>query len=78
MGLYGNIWEAFQGFEFLLGKLESYKLAAPNLPALEHFRAVVNLAWTKLHEYYRKADETSIYYTFIALHPTYKWGWFDF
>jgi hypothetical protein len=75
-GSYGNIWKVLQNFEFLLGELELYKLAAPNLPALEHFRAALNLAWTKLDKYYKKVDKTFIYYTSIALHPAYKGGWF--
>ncbi|KAJ0132354.1 Uncharacterized protein HZ326_24576, partial [Fusarium oxysporum f. sp. albedinis] len=43
----------------------------------EHFRIGINLAWDKLDEYYQRLDETPIYYTAMALHPAYRWDWFD-
>ncbi|EGU72029.1 hypothetical protein FOXB_17462, partial [Fusarium oxysporum f. sp. conglutinans Fo5176] len=42
-----------------------------------HLRIGINLAWDKLDEYYRRLDETPIYYTAMALHPAYRWDWFD-
>jgi hypothetical protein len=35
------------------------------------------LAWEKLDKYYNLLDETSIYYTALALHPAYRWDWFE-
>lgn len=76
-GSYGNIWEVLQGFEFLLEKLEYYKQVAADYPDPEHFRIGCNLAWSKLNTYYDKCDETPVYYAAIALHPSYRWAWFE-
>ncbi|KAL6405537.1 hAT family dimerization domain protein [Ilyonectria robusta] len=76
-GSYGNIWDVVLGYELLLNTLEEYKQLAANFPDTEHFRIGINLAWDKLDEYYRRLDETPIYYTAIALHPAYRWDWFD-
>ena len=76
-GSYGNIWDVINGFEFLLGKLEKYKAMAENFPDPEQFKVGINMAWGKLNHYYTTIDETPIYYTAVALHPAYRWGWFD-
>ncbi|RYP04132.1 hypothetical protein DL765_010295 [Monosporascus sp. GIB2] len=39
--------------------------------------ANLNLAWLKLNEYYTKLEETPIYVTALALHPAYRWRWFE-
>ncbi|KAJ3453177.1 hypothetical protein MRS44_018832 [Fusarium solani] len=74
---YGNIWDVVLGYELLLNTLEEYKQLAADFPDPEHFRIGINLAWDKLDEYYQRLDETSIYYTAMALHPAYRWDWFD-
>jgi hypothetical protein len=76
-GSYGNIWDVVNGFEFLLGKLEKYKEMAKDFPDPEQFRIGINLAWEKLEKYYTILDETPIYYAAVALHPAYRWGWFE-
>ncbi|KAI8396539.1 hypothetical protein FOFC_21087 [Fusarium oxysporum] len=76
-GSYGNIWDVVLGYELLLNTLEEYKQLAADFPDPEHFRIGINLAWEKLDEYYRRLDETPIYYTAMALHPAYRWDWFD-
>jgi hypothetical protein len=76
-GSYGNIWEVIFGFEFLLEQLEYYKAVADTLPDGQHFKANINLGWQKLDEYYNKLDETPIYYAAIALHPKFRWTWFE-
>ncbi|KAI8411680.1 hypothetical protein FOFC_08274 [Fusarium oxysporum] len=77
MGSYGNIWDVIQGFEFLLDKLEDYKTMAERFPDAEHFRININLGWQKLDKYYQLLSETPIYYAGLALHPAYRWKWFD-
>jgi hypothetical protein len=77
MGSYGNIWDVIQGFEFLLDKLEDYKAMAERFPDPEHFRININLGWQKLDKYYQLLSETPIYYAGLALHPAYRWKWFD-
>ncbi|GKU09813.1 unnamed protein product, partial [Fusarium langsethiae] len=76
-GSYGNIWDVVLGYELLLNTLEEYKRLAADFPDPEHFRIGINLAWGKLDEYYQRLDETPIYYTAMALHPAYRWDWFD-
>ncbi|RYC77347.1 hypothetical protein BFJ63_vAg19779, partial [Fusarium oxysporum f. sp. narcissi] len=65
------------GFEFLMAKLEEYKAFAADYPDPEHFRININLGWQKLNEYYEILSETPIYYTGLALHPAYRWKWFE-
>ncbi|KAF6517513.1 hypothetical protein HZS61_003074 [Fusarium oxysporum f. sp. conglutinans] len=77
VGSYGNIWDVIQGFEFLMAKLEEYKAFAADYPDPEHFRININLGWQKLNKYYTILDETPIYYVALALHPAYRWGWFE-
>ncbi|KJZ69572.1 hypothetical protein HIM_11034 [Hirsutella minnesotensis 3608] len=77
VGSHGNIWDVVQGFEFLLGKLESYKTMAERFPDPEHFRININLGWEKLDKYYQLLSDTPIYYAGLALHPAYRWKWFD-
>ncbi|OBS17570.1 hypothetical protein FPOA_11975 [Fusarium poae] len=76
-GSYGNIWDVVLGYELLLNTLEEYKQLAADFPDPEHFRIGINLARDKLDEYYQRLDETPIYYTAMALHPAYRWDWFD-
>ncbi|RKK68471.1 hypothetical protein BFJ71_g17788 [Fusarium oxysporum] len=77
VGSYGNVWEVIQGFEFLLEVLEDYKKLASEIPDAEHFRININLGWEKLNKYYSRLDETPIYYTALALHPAFRWGYFE-
>ncbi|KAH7461835.1 hypothetical protein FOMA001_g18917 [Fusarium oxysporum f. sp. matthiolae] len=65
------------GFEFLLEVLEDYKQLASEIPDAEHFRININLGWEKLNKYYSRLDETPIYYTALALHPAFRWGYFE-
>ncbi|KGQ02732.1 hypothetical protein BBAD15_g12049 [Beauveria bassiana D1-5] len=74
---YGNVWDVVVGYEFLLAKLEKAKAMVLQYPEPEHFKVNINLAWKKLDEYYNKLDETPIYYTSLALHPAYRWGYFE-
>ncbi|PWI64137.1 hypothetical protein PCL_12103 [Purpureocillium lilacinum] len=65
------------GFEFLLEVLEDYKQLAAEMPDPEHFRVNINLGWEKLNKYYSGLDETPIYYAALALHPAFRWGYFE-
>jgi hypothetical protein len=60
-----------------MAKLEEYKAVAADYPDPEHFRININLGWQKLNKYYTILDETPIYYVALALHPAYRWGWFE-
>ena len=46
-------------------------------PDPEHFRINVNLGWKKLNHYYELLDESPVYYASVALHPAYRWDYFE-
>ncbi|KAG7404051.1 hypothetical protein Forpe1208_v015773 [Fusarium oxysporum f. sp. rapae] len=77
IGAYGCLWDTLLGYEYLLGKMEVYKAAAHRYPDPEHFKVNTNLCWKKLDKYYSRLDETPVYYAAIALHPAYRWGYFE-
>ncbi|RYP17077.1 hypothetical protein DL767_010079 [Monosporascus sp. MG133] len=77
IGSYGNIWDVIPSLEFLLDRLESFKARVEDLPDSRYMAANLNLAWLKLNEYYTKLEETPIYVTALALHPAYRWQWFE-
>ncbi|KAH7459997.1 hypothetical protein FOMA001_g19780 [Fusarium oxysporum f. sp. matthiolae] len=56
---------------------EACKQLASEIPDAEHFRININLGWEKLNKYYSRLDETPIYYTALALHPAFRWGYFE-
>jgi hypothetical protein len=77
-GRYSAIWEVLVTFEWLLDQLEALKdrlkdvdYEDPDSPE-DHLVANVNLAHTKLSQYYAKFDDTPVYYAATILHPHYK------
>ncbi|EXU95447.1 reverse transcriptase domain protein [Metarhizium robertsii] len=57
------------------GGLNTFCLCTP-LPAATAARTI-DQSGPKLDEYYNRLDETPIYYTSLALHPAYRWGYFE-
>ena len=74
---YGNMWDVASTYEFLMDRLEEWKLTAESYPDPEHFKINVNLGWDKLNEYYTKLDESPAYYASAILHPVSRWGYFE-
>lgn len=74
VGSYGNVWDVLPAFEFLLGRLEEYVSLANDIPDPVQFKVGVNAAWSKLKDYYKRLDETPIYYASFALHPAKRWS----
>ncbi|CAE7205171.1 hypothetical protein PTTW11_09252 [Pyrenophora teres f. teres] len=77
-GRHGAIWEVLVTFEWLLDQLEALKdrlkdvnYEDPNAPE-DHLVTHVNLAHSKLAEYYEKFDNAPVYYAATVLHPRYK------
>ena len=77
-GRHGAIWEVLVTFEWLLDQLEALKdrlkdvnYEDPDAPE-DHLITNVNLAHSKLAEYYAKFDDAPVYYTATILHPHYK------
>ena len=66
---YGNMWDVASTYEFLMDRLEEWKLTAESYPDPEHFKININLGWDKLSEYYSKLDESPAYYASAILHP---------
>lgn len=73
MAIFGTLFKALNFFE----QLERFKDIAKDFPDTEHFRININLGWQKLNEYYEILSETPIYYAGLALHPAYRWKWFE-
>jgi hypothetical protein len=65
------------GYEFLLAELEKAKIMVNQYPEPENFKVNINLSWKKLDVYCNQLDKTPIYYTSLALHLAYLWGYFE-
>lgn len=74
---FGSIWDYIIAFEFLIDRLETWKSLTEQYPNPEHFAVNINLAWDELNGYYEALDDTPVYYASIALHPAYRWAFFD-
>ncbi|KAG9376557.1 hypothetical protein A1F94_013104 [Pyrenophora tritici-repentis] len=77
-GRHGAIWEVLVTFEWLLDQLEALKdrlkdinYEDPDAPE-DYLVTHVNLAHSKLAEYYEKFDNAPVYYAATILYPHYK------
>lgn len=77
---FGAIYEVLPVFEYLLDQLE--KLAEPYADVVfdaheeapeDHLHINLRNAWVKAEEYYRKLDDSPVYYAATCLHPYYKY-----
>ena len=78
-GSHGALYEVLPGFDYLFKKLEDASneiLATPNL-FTDHYRHCVNAAFVKLRDYYRKTDQSRLYRAAVALHPCYRYSYFE-
>ena len=57
--------------------LERFKDLAKDFADPEHFRINIKLGWQKLNDYYGTLSEIPMCYTGLALHPAYRWKWFE-
>jgi hypothetical protein len=73
----GVIWEVIPAFEFLLATLEKAKVDASHLPDENRWKISINSAWAVLDKYYRRLDEIPVYYAAVALHPKYRFKYFE-
>ena len=74
---YGSVFAVLPAYECLLSKLEDAENNCDQYPDPEQFRINVNLGWQKLTKYYRQLADTPVYYAAIALHPKFRWEYFD-
>jgi hypothetical protein len=75
-GTHGAAWEALPSVELLIKHLDAMKkiYTVSSHPRLAES---INTAWSKLDEYYIKLDETPIYAAALAVHPSYRYYYFE-
>ena len=66
----GAIFDVLPAMDMLLNTLEDAKLAYKAQKS--HFASCINLAWTKLDEYYNLSDNSPIYVVAVMLDPRLK------
>jgi hypothetical protein len=69
---HGSIWEALPAIKLLLVHLEEQK----EVHRTNYITTSVNLAWTKLEEYYQLMDDTPAYAVALFLHPKFRFNYF--
>jgi hypothetical protein len=74
---YGLIWNALFAYEYMLEALERAKDQAINEANADRWRMSVSLAWKVLDKYYNRLDNTPVYYASVALHPRWRWRYFE-
>lgn len=70
-GAYGSIWEAMPALESLIKHLDEMKKVYTQRTHPE-LAASINLAWSKLDEYYIKLDHSPAYAAALLLHPQFR------
>lgn len=79
-GRHGAIWEVLPTFEWILNELEKKKEQYEDIDFStdqssqfeDHVPINCNLGWQKIHDYYKKLDDSPYYYAACILHPHYK------
>jgi len=76
LGQHGMLWEALPAIESLIKHLDEMKkvFKQSTHPNLAHS---INLAWSKLDDYYLKMDETPAYALALLVHPRFRWTHFE-
>ena len=74
----GSLYDLLPCMDTLLEHLEnaSRKYQFTN-PIPQHLLTSIDLAWLKLNKYYTLADNTTVLYAAVALHPGMKFEYFD-
>jgi hypothetical protein len=75
-GTHGALWEWLTELELLMEILENKKTQLLKQPP-SFLRTCVNLAWSKLDNYYRLSDDTFAYRLAIILNPNFRYDWFE-
>lgn len=80
-GLHGAIWEVIPTLNWLLNLFEEKKARVAEAtmegypdqePIKDHYAINLNRGWLKLQKYFKKLNETPVYYAAVLLHPLYK------
>jgi hypothetical protein len=78
-GSHGAVWEVLPAFDYLFKRLKKRADECELHPELfvNHYRHCINYGFKKLSEYYQKTDDTPIYRVAVALHPAYRFDYFN-
>jgi hypothetical protein len=74
-GHHGSVWEVLPAIEALIEHLDDMKLKYSQCSHPE-ISTSINLAWSKLDEYYKKLDDSPAYAAALVLHPQYRLDYF--
>lgn len=75
-GSYGAVWEVIPAFDYCFEKLKTAALSCSK-EADSYYRSGVDSGFLKLREYYTLSDKSRIYRAAVALHPAYRFNYFD-
>jgi hypothetical protein len=66
----------FTTLHHLLREIDEWKTEASEVLQDDYLVASLTASWNKIEKYYKKVDETPVYYAAIVLNPTLKLQWF--
>jgi hypothetical protein len=69
------VWEALPVIESLIEYLEKIKKIYTQ-ESHPHLTTSINLAWSKIDDYYKKLDEAPAYAAALVLHPRFRFHYF--
>ena len=61
----------------MLETLEEAKHQPVDEDHLDHWRIAVDCAWGQLNKNYQRLDDCPVYYAAVALHPAFRWRYFE-
>jgi hAT family C-terminal dimerisation region len=76
---HGALWEILPTFEFLLTHFEGLEKEAKAGKFNDHrgIQSSITLAWNTTKKWYGKTDNSIAWVAGVALHPRFKFNWFD-
>lgn len=76
---HGALWEILPTFEFILSHFETLENQAKKGDFLDHpgIQSSITLAWNTTKQWYGKTDQSIAWVAGVALHPRFKFAWFD-
>jgi hypothetical protein len=76
---HGALWEILPVFDHVLSHFETLQLrsTAGDFNHHEGIQSSITLAWNKAKLYYNKTDESIAWIAATALHPRFKWQYFQ-
>ena len=75
--VYGLIWNVIFVYEHMLEALEKAKNTVVDEANASRWKTAVNQAWSILDKYYNLLNECPVYYASMALHPRWRWRYFE-